>query len=232
MSATHALFRRIADSFRFSSNDVGVTRLLPDPGGSTLDSRWPWFGRGRARRARAQEQLGDLARELHAHLEHQRTAAQRMGEALEQISGTLSGMCSAQERTANTLLDLAAKVDVGVKHTAGLAALSVELPATLHAQSEATRAIARQLDVSGEISSQLVHSLQNVASAAGNLRDAQETQGRDAAQRHAHAVASQQAQHANLARQQQRLLVALTILAAAAVIASAAAVAVVVARVL
>ncbi len=232
MSATHALFRRIADSFGFTGADGRVSRLLPDPGGSTLDSRWPWFGRGRARKMRAQEQLGELARELHAHLEHQRSAAQRMGEALEQISGTLAGMRSAQERTATTLLDLAAKVDVGVKNTAGLAALSVELPATLHAQSEATRAIARQLDVSGEISSQLVHSLQSVAAAAGSLRDAQDAHGRDAAQRHAQAAASQQALQVALARQQHRLLVALTILAGAAVVASAAAVAVVVSRVL
>lgn len=133
----------------------------------------PW-----TRRSASLDQLRDgydrVVRMMDAmsqHFERHDRRAEQMTESVIRMAGTLEKLAESQRLQGEFIQTIAKGVDAAGRTTGALSNTLGQLPATLTAQAEAMRAVARQMETSQQTESQLVHSVQRFGLAVDTLRE-------------------------------------------------------------
>lgn len=198
MSAEISFWKRVGNVFRANGRDaiysggngnkpalcveaVGPERgngRDTDHGGSPASSLLPWV-----RRQRSLEQLREgyqrvleLMDAMCVHFERQDRRAEELTASIDRVGGTLEQLANAQRSQSERVVSIASRVDEAAKYSAGLSATLLEMPASLQAQAESVRAVARQMEAARDADAQVVSSLHQVGQAVDSLRDAGDVQ--------------------------------------------------------
>lgn len=132
----------------------------------------PWWRRRQAKQAQAREmslRVMELAGAMQQHFHRQDARAAELAGALDRVGGTLQQLAEAQRTQGECLANIATHAETTSKHTAQMTETFGRLPDSLVTQAEAIRAVARQLEVSQESDTQLMHSLQHFGRAVDTL---------------------------------------------------------------
>jgi len=108
---------------------------------------------------------------IQAHFERQDHRAEQMSQSVERVASTLERLAETQSVQRDALASISTQVDAARKHASTLSATLMEMPASMHAQAEMVRAIAKRLEVSQETDVQLVGSLERFGAAVDALRE-------------------------------------------------------------
>ncbi len=231
--STTGFWKRIADTFRGSDSSVrtngkngAIALHLDRPangnghgdhnGARSDGGRLGWLGgAGRSELREGYRRTLELMDAMRMHFERQDRRFEQLAAGVDRVAQTLERLEVTARIQGESLSGIAEQSEGANRHAATLAATLLELPASMQAQVDAVRTIARQMEVSSEVSGQLVHSLQRVSHAAETLRDTNATQLTSLQQ----AIAGEGKRHEALTgfiREQSRRLTVITIVAAAA----------------
>jgi len=233
MSAGISLWKRVGNAFRANGRNTyptsangrvhtlcidTVTPATDDRNGtatqtSSLSSLLPW-----SRRQKSLDQLREgyqrvleLMDAMSLHFEKQDRRAQELTASIDRVGGTLEQLVSAQHSQSEHLTSISARVDEAARHSAGLSASLLEMPASLQAQAESVRAVARQMEAARAADTQVASSLQQVGQAVDGLRDAGDVQVHTL-QRLRDSGARQEESLQAFVRKQSHLLLVMTII--------------------
>ena len=187
MSSEVSFWKRVGSAFRAGgplmaceNSEVSPLAVAPAgdrPGGGngwrSGGFRLPWVGRRQSLRQLDERyrQMLELADAIRDHFERQDERARELTAGVERLGCTLEQLAEAQRAESRCIASIAARMDEASRHTAGLSATLLELPAALQAQAEAVHAVARQMEASRASDLELVGSLQQFSRAADALRD-------------------------------------------------------------
>ena len=189
------------------------------------DAAVPWWRRRQARQAQTREmsfRMLELAGALQQHFRQQDQHAVELAGSLDQLGGILEQLADAQRSQGECLRSIAENTKAADQRAAALTETLGRVPDSLVSQAEAIRTVARQLEVSQESDTQLMHSLQHFGQAVDTLGSSGTAQVEVLQQLNA----AQREQHDSLTmlvRQQGRRFVLVVILAGILAIASLAA---------
>lgn len=191
--STTSFWKRIAESFRIGSETVVhadapqgalVVRATEHANGNGNGHRGGheplrlgWFsGAGRNELREGYRRSLELMDAMRLHFERQDRRAEQLAAAVGRVAETLERLELTARTHGESIAGIAQHAESANRHSAALSATLTELPGSIQAQADAVRVVARQMEVSSEVSGQLVHSLQRVNQAADTLRDASATQ--------------------------------------------------------
>jgi chromosome segregation ATPase len=182
-------------------------------GASPIASLLPWVRRGRSLKQLDEryQRVVDLMDAMRIHFEKQDCRAEELTTGVDRVGRTLEQLAATQRSQGECVASIAARVEGVAKHSAGLSAMLLKVPASLQAQADAVRAVAREMEAARAADAQLVSSLQQFSQAADSLRNAGTVQV-EALQRLHDAGAQQKESLQIFVRQQTRLLLVLTII--------------------
>ena len=189
MSTSSTFWKRVGSAFRINS-DGGLTpdstptiMITRDPrspnrlngednGGSGF---FPWQKRRRREAAEMrdrQTRFMELLDALKTHFEAQDRRGEQLNNSLASVASTLETIASSQQTQTRSISTIAQHSENAARHAAALLATTVELPASLQAQAEAVRSVARRLEAGQATDAQLVFSLQHFGQAVDSLHQA------------------------------------------------------------
>ena len=113
---------------------------------------------------------------LSEHFQRQDRRAEQLAQGVGSIAGTLEQLAKTQQAQNQHIGLIAGRVDEAAKYTAGLSSMLLEMPSSLQAQAEATRAVAKELECTRAADARLVDSLRQFSVAADSLREAGRSQ--------------------------------------------------------
>ncbi len=195
-------------------DDAGVSApLAPGPG------RAGWLGRdSRADQAREMSlRMSQLAEALQEHFRRQEEQSAQLVAPLRRVGQTLDQLAAAQQSQSEYLRTIADRAEAAGKHAANLGTALGRVPDALATQAEAVRSVARQLEISQEADTQLMHALQQFSRAVDGLSSAGTAQA-DVLQRLHSAQQEQHAAWQALVKQQSRRFAMVLVLIAVLVI--------------
>jgi len=118
----------------------------------------------------------DLLDAVKTHFDSQDRRASELTSAVNQVAGTLEQLAAAQKTHGESMATVARQVD-GVSRAAGpLMTGLVELPASLQAQADAVRNVARRLEATHAGQGDIVAALDRFGQSGETLRQAGEAQ--------------------------------------------------------
>jgi DNA repair exonuclease SbcCD ATPase subunit len=178
MTEQDTLWRRMGTFFRPSNaaeapeDESSDAMLAHTPGGLSSAKSLPWWERRRLRKAQAHEasvRMARLAEAIQQHFQRQDERATTLHESLGRVGQVLEQMAGAQEKQNESLSAIAQHVESSCRHTSTLSDSLGRVPESLLTQAEAIRAVARQIEISQEADTQLMHSLQQFGQAVDTL---------------------------------------------------------------
>jgi len=128
-----------------------------------------WWSRRPAQSRELSMRVVELADSMQDHFRKQDERAAAMVQSLDRVGGVIEDLAETQKRQGEYLQAIADRTEVVGKHTAGLTEAVGRVPESLLSQAEAIRTVARQLEVSQESDTQLMHSLQQFGRAVDTL---------------------------------------------------------------
>lgn len=154
-----------------------VDRDAPSSGG--FAGLFNWRAR-REREAREQEErqarVAEMIGTMSAHFESQDRRAEQLNSAIRHVATTLDRMAEAQHAQARAVETLSKHVETNGQNTAGLLAAAQELPASLQANAEAVRFVAKRFEAAEAGDARMVESLERFGVAIDSLRSSGEAQ--------------------------------------------------------
>lgn len=183
--------------------------------------RVPWWRRRQTRLAQTREMAArvyELAGALQQHFERQDQRATEISGSLERVGTILEQLAQAERAHGDYLKTIAERTDAAGRHAAALGETLARVPDALVTQADAVRAVARQLEVSQEADTQLMHSLQQFGRAVDTLGSSG-TQQVEVLNRLNVAQRQQQEALTALVREQSRRFLVITIVAGLVVVA-------------
>lgn len=233
MSNQDSFWRRMGKMFRSDSGDAepdsanqahtlatatrdeadvagGVFNRLPDP------QSVPWWRRSQARQAHTRElsvRVTELVGAMQQHFEKQDQRSEQIAGSLDRMGNVLEQLADAQRSNGEYLRAVAEHAEAAAQRTNALNETVGRVPDALLTQAEAIRSVARQVEVSQESNTQLMHSLQQFGRAVDTLG----TSGTAQIEVLQKLNSSQREQHdalTTLVREQGRRFVVLMIIAA------------------
>jgi hypothetical protein len=174
MAETGTFWQRVGSMFRGDAQWRGDSAdpLDAPPSDSTTlrqTSLAPgtWFRRSALSPAAAQ--VVQLAEAMQGHFRQQDARAQEFVQSLDRVGGILEQLAEAQRAQSAFLKGIADNTEAVGRTAASMQSSVARVPESLHAQAEAIRTVARQLEVSQEASTQLMLSLQQFGRAVDTL---------------------------------------------------------------
>ncbi|MFQ5806279.1 MAG: hypothetical protein ACE5I3_07510 [Phycisphaerae bacterium] len=232
MSSGISFWKRVGSAFRARAdrndgNGYGAALAVEpaDParenggdtesGTSSVSSLLPWVRRGKSLRQLDEryQRVLELMDAIRVHFEKQDRRAAELTAGVDRVGRTLEQLAGMQRAQSECVASVAARVNDAAKYSAGLSTVLLEMPASLQAQAEAVRAVARQMEAARAADGQLVSSLRQFSQAADSLRDAGTVQV-ETLQRLHDAGEHQKESLQTFVRQQTRLLLIITIIVA------------------
>jgi hypothetical protein len=240
MATQTSFWQRVSTLFR-PDDHVGAETPLTPPRPTTTatvtpaetprpltlldNSATPWWRRRQVRQAQSQEmalRVYELAGAMQQHFRQQDQRAAELAGSLDRVGGVLEQLAGAQRAQGEFLRSIAERTDVASKHAAALTETLSRMPDSLMTQAEAIRTVARQLEVSQESDTQLMHSLQQFGRAVDTLGESGTAQVEVLHKLNA----AQRAQHdtlTTLVREQSRRFVIVLVVASLVAVAGLAA---------
>ena len=194
---------------------VATTATDPDVSDAGGSSIFPWVRRQQMVRQMDQryQRVIELMDAMRAHFEAQDRRAAELTAGITRVAGTLELLADVQRSQCDGIKDLSARVDVAAKYSGDLAAMLVEMPASLQAQAEAMHSVARQMEAARSSDSQLTDSLRQFGRAADSLHDSGRAQV-ESLQRLFTSSKDQEENMRGFVHSQTRLLVIITVIVA------------------
>jgi hypothetical protein len=163
---------------------VGEPQAPDDPKSGSLATmaatrNVPWWRRGRERRAQARElslHMVHLAEAIREHVRRQDERAAELSGSMARVGEALRHLADGQTSQVECLRSIAEHAAASGRNTEAVARTMERIPDSLLSQAEAVRGVARQLEVSQEADTQLMHSLQQFGQAVGTLGSSGEAQ--------------------------------------------------------
>jgi hypothetical protein len=182
MSSGLTFWKRVGNAFRAEQaaprNGNGGKHTIASvehesPTAAAGASVFPWVRRRQEIRQidERYQRVLELMDALRAHFEAQDRRAAELTAGIDRVGGTLERLADVQRGQAEGLTRLAERVDVAAKYGGDLAALMVEMPASVQAQAEAMRAVARQMEATRSADGQLTDSLRQFSRATDSLHE-------------------------------------------------------------
>lgn len=246
MSSGISLWKRFGSAFRANVNrgdgneaDPAATIEPAEParenvrdrgnGPLSVSSLLPWVRRNRSLRQLDEryQRVVELMDALRDHFERQDRRAAELAAGVDRLGGTLDQLVGTQRVQSECVASIAARVDDAARHSAGLATMLREMPASIQAQAEAVRAVARQMETSRATDEQLLGSLRQFSRAADSLCHSGTAQVETLQRLHDTGKHQEESLRA-FVRSQTRLLVIITIIVAVLGLGAVAALSVVV----
>lgn len=181
-------------------------------GASSVASLLPWTRRQRSieQLREGYERVLELMDAMHGHFEKQDRRAEELTAGVDRIGGTLVQLADAQRAQGECIASIAARVNDAAKYSASLSTMLLEMPASLQAQTEAIRMVAREMEATRAADAQF---LQHFSQATDALHDAGTAQV-ETLQRLHDAGQHQKDALQLFVRSQTRLLLTITIIVA------------------
>jgi hypothetical protein len=175
MAETGTFWQRVGSMFRGDASWRGTAEapsVNPPPGEhlalrQTTFAPGTWFRRGATNPAA--EQIVQLAEAMQEHFRQQDARAQEFVQSLDRVGGILEQLASTQRSQREFLQGIAEHTAAAGRTAASMQTAVARVPESLHAQAEAIRTVARQLEISQEASTQLMLSLQQFGRAVDTL---------------------------------------------------------------
>jgi hypothetical protein len=120
----------------------------------------------------AQARVLELMDAMQRHFDRQDGRSQQLTESVDRVATILESLAETQRNQGDTIRTLAMQAEVAGRHHAAVAETMQQMPASLLAQAEALRTVARRIEMGQESEGQLVHSLQRFGGAVDSLRAA------------------------------------------------------------
>lgn len=117
----------------------------------------------------AYERMGELMTSIQRHFDTQDMRAEQLGNSVARVATTLEQLAETQRTQESSIRAVAEQVEASSRLATSISDSLARMPATLAAQSDALRSIARQMEILQESDSQLVISLQKFSTAADAL---------------------------------------------------------------
>lgn len=134
----------------------------------------------REREAREMEErqarVNALITGMSAHFDAQERRAEQLNHAIQRVGSTLDRMAEAQSTQARAVESLSRHVESSAHGTAALLTAAQELPASLQANAEAVRCVAKRFEAAEASDARMVDSLQQFGVAIDSLRSSGEAQ--------------------------------------------------------
>lgn len=234
MSSGLTLFKRISGAFRdqFSSrNGSGDARgnglcgdrssgskefsTTAEPDSSASASIFPWVRRQQMvlQLDQRYQRVVELMDVMRTHFEAQDRRAAELTAGINRVGGTLEQLAESQRSQCEGIRSLASRVDLAAKYSGDLAAMLVEMPASLQAQAEALHSVARQMESARSADAQLTDSLRQFGRAADALNNSSRAQV-DSLQRLHSSSKFQEENLRGFVHGQTRLLIIITVIVA------------------
>jgi chromosome segregation ATPase len=228
MSSGISFWKRVGSAFRASPDRgngdgvvVAVEPAREDNGAagngasSSVASLLPWVRRNRSLQQLDEryQRVVELLDTMRDHFERQDQRAEELTAGVGRLGNTLEQLVVTQRTQSDCIASIATRTDEAVRHSSGLVTMLHEMPASLQAQAEAVRSVARQMEANREADAQLVSSLRQFGQAADSLRDAGAAQTQTLQRLHT-SGAKQEESLQTFVRSQTRLLLIITIIVA------------------
>ena len=159
-----------------------------------------------AKAAQAREvalHVAELADAMQQYFRQQDQRAAELAGSLNRVGGVLEQLAESQRSHGDYLRTIAEQTESAGKNAAALTATVSRVPESLLAQADAIRTVARQLEISQEADTQLMHSLQQFGRAVDTLGSSGTAQV-EVLQRLNHAQQQQHEAFSALVREQSR----------------------------
>jgi hypothetical protein len=171
----------------------------------------PWVRRQKSldRLDERYQRVLELLDLMRLHFERQDQRAVELAAGVERVGSTLEQLAGTQRTQGECLASIVGRVEDAARASKGLSSMLAEVPASLQAQAEAVRTVARQMEASRATDAELVGSLQQFSHAADSLRNAGTVQT-ETLQRLHDTGERQTASLQAFVRQQTRLLLLIT----------------------
>jgi chromosome segregation ATPase len=166
---------RIANGDRLTSfsTDLGPLGPADDrPSGS-------WWSRRSGRAAHSREALtrmSELLDSLDTHFRKQDERAEQLGTAVNRLAETLGALADAQRDQGEQVRTIAEHANTSSRHQAALSESLSRVPASLHAQTEAVRAMVRQMEIAQDADTHMFESMRKLGEAVSNLNQSANSQ--------------------------------------------------------
>ena len=179
------------------------------------DSIFPWVRRRQAIRQidERYQRVLELMDVMRTHFEAQDRRAAELTAGIDRVGGTLERLADVQRAQCEGLKHLAERVDVAAKYGGDLASLMIEMPASIQAQAEAMRTVARQMEATRSADGQLTDSLRQFGHATDTLLESGRAQVESLQRLHSSAK-YQEDNLRGFVQSQTRLLFVITIIVA------------------
>ena len=187
MSNTSTFWKRVGSAFRLgndgnlSSTATPTVLELRPLRGASMDSDqssaglFGWQSKRKREAAELRERQSrfmELLAAMRTHFEAQDRRSEKLESAIQSVAGTLDEISQSQKEQSQSLAVIAQHTDAAAKNAAAMLATTIELPASLQAQAEAVRTVAKRMESAQETDAELVGSLQNLGRALDELHRA------------------------------------------------------------
>jgi chromosome segregation ATPase len=191
--------------------------------GESAPSRWSLSRRpSRADQQQRYQQVLELMDAMRGHFDRQSEHARQLTESVQHVGSVLEQLAAAQRDQGEHIRSMAGRVEAASAHAAKLSETLHQMPGSLHAQTEALRAMSRQLDIGQEADHRVADSLQQLGRAVETLHTSATTQVETLRQLNAREQEQQVALSAVVREQGRRFLI-ISVIAGVVVLAALAA---------
>ncbi|HMQ15756.1 MAG TPA: hypothetical protein PKC49_07260 [Phycisphaerae bacterium] len=184
MSAAISFWKRLGHLIRgnghaqaFSPVDDSRPSDVGEPAAASGEGSAPHALAPDARRGRlprgggGYERVIQLMDAMRTHFDKQDRRAEELAASVERVATTLDRLAEAQQAQNQHMSSVAENVRQAREHAATLTSSLRDVPASIQAQSELARLLARHVESASQTDGQLIKSLQHFGSAAESLRD-------------------------------------------------------------